>query len=427
MWAVARARTPHIARVLAAPGAPAGAGATAVLRARALVVPPPRAAQNAATSSAAPGLATPEAPPNQTTAATLGGADGYPSELRRLAPLCWKLSKGKLTVWVAISALPGYFLAVPGAVDLVTVAALASGTFLTSASAQTLNQLSEVDRDARMKRTEKRPLPTGQISPEGAALFAASSGSLGLAVLTLGATPLTAAVAATTIATYVCAYTPMKVVTPYNTHIGAISGALPTLLGFTAALGADAFASPWALGAWWLFGMQVLWQMPHFYALAWIYRADYLRGGYRMFPLTDATGAATAAMSKPYLAALSVLPWGLSAAGLASWMLPIGAVLPSAVWWHTFRAFEAKPTQATCRRFFLGSLSYLLAMLGLFTAFARPQKALADGEEGPENQAGPRWRSRLYAIGAEACPHEQGDVRMEMIGTGPSRCPLSRA
>merc|ERR1712032_481260 len=75
-------------------------------------------------------------------------------------------------------------------------------------------------------------------------------------------------------------------------------------------------------------------------------------------------------------------PWGLSAGGLASWMFPIGAVVPTAVWWYTFRAFEAKPTHATCRRFFLGSLSYLLAMLGLFTAFARPQKAIVDGEEG---------------------------------------------
>merc|ERR1712151_490722 len=123
--------------------------------------------------------------------------------------------------------------------------------------------------------------------------------------------------------------------------------------------------------------------MPHFYALAWLHKRDYIRGGYNMFPLTDETGHLTAKMSKPYLVALCAMPWGLSACGLASWMLPVGAFLPSLMWWRALRAFEKKPNQATCRKFFLRSLSYLVVMLGVFAACARTKRTpLADAEEG---------------------------------------------
>merc|ERR1719375_323328 len=102
-----------------------------------------------------------------------------------------------------------------------------------------------------------------------------------------------------------------------------------------------------------------------------------------MFPLSDSTGHATAAMSKPYLMAMCAMPWAASAMGLASWMLPIGAAVPSALWWRSLRKFEQKPSAYTCRRFFLGSLTYLLATLTLFTAYARaeqPVKVLTESE-----------------------------------------------
>lgn len=293
-----------------------------------------------------------------------------------------------------------------------------------------------------MRRTAQRPLPTGQVTPAEAIGFSTSCGALGLGLLGIGTTPATAMISAATIVTYAGVYTPLKVMTPYNTHLGAISGALPTLLGFTAALGgAGLAASPWLPHAMWLFSLQVFWQMPHFYALAWLYRKDYLRGGYNMFPLTDVKGHATAAMSKPYLVALCLMPWGFSACGLASWMLPIGALLPSAFWWQSLAAFEQKPNQATCRRFFLGSLSYLIAMLGLFTAFARPagpqalsledvfcpvKKPKKDdtAEEEASQPRGPAWREKLYSWGVEACPHEQ--VKFDMFGIGKDSCPLKR-
>uniref|UniRef100_A0A7S4QCW4 Heme O synthase n=1 Tax=Alexandrium monilatum TaxID=311494 RepID=A0A7S4QCW4_9DINO len=353
----------------------------------------------------------------------------------RSLSLYWKLSKGKLTVWVSLSAIPGYLAALPGAVDPLALAALAGGTFLTSASAQTLNQLFEIERDAKMKRTAQRPLPSGQMTPAQAAWFASASGTLGLATLSLGTTPLAAAVAGATMATYAAVYTPMKVLSPYNTHVGAISGSLPTLLGFAAALGTDLVASPWALPAAWLFGMQTLWQMPHFYSLAWLYRSDYMRGGYKMFPLSDETGHLTAAMSKPYLATLCAMPWGLSAFGLASWMLPIGAAVPSWLWWRSLASFEQKPNAGTCKRFFLGSLSYLLSMLALFTAFVRaPTPAALPAEEGSSEQAPktgdapeflePAWRARMRAYFMDACPHET--MRHVFFGAGRSGCPMHR-
>jgi len=390
--------------------------------------------------------------------------DASSDNSKRSLLLYWKLAKGKLTVWVSLSAIPGYLVALPGAIDPMVLAALAGGTFLTSASAQTINQIAEVDRDGRMRRTMQRPLPLGQLTSAEAACFAATSGSIGLATLSLGATPASAGVAAATMAIYVGLYTPLKVLTPYNTHVGAVSGALPTLLGFTAALGMDLLASPWAPHAFWLFGMQVLWQMPHFYALAWLHKRDYIRGGYNMFPLNDETGHLTAAMSKPYLVALCAMPWGLSACGLASWMLPIGAIAPSALWWRSLRAFEEKPTTGSCRRFFLGSLSYLLSLLALFAAFAKVQRPALPTTD-PNRTTGceatsattmgrtvegstmitehvvddlatealpvtewetlePRWREKMRARFLSACPHEK--VRHYLFGVGKSGCPMCR-
>jgi len=354
------------------------------------------------------------------------------SERRSLSKLYWKLSKGKLTVWVSLSAMPGYLLALPGAIDPMVMAALASGTFLTSASAQTMNQIIEIERDAKMYRTAQRPLPSGMMSVQEASRFSMATGAIGLGILTAGATPATAAIAGTTILTYAGIYTPLKVLTPYNTHVGAISGALPTVLGFTAALGTGLVTSPWMAHAAWLFTMQVLWQMPHFYALAWIHRADYLRGGYNMFPLSDSTGLATAAMSKPYLVALCAMPCAASALGLASWMLPVGAAVPSFLWWRSLRRFEDKPNPLSCRRFFLGSLAYLLATLGLFTAYARVETE-KEGDEAQHSLGDrarhaylePEWRAALAARLTEFCPHEQ--VRSDLFGLLGGSCPFSSA
>merc|ERR1719313_1797716 len=142
-----------------------------------------------------------------------------------------------------------------------------------------------------------------------------------------------------------------------------------------------------------------------------------------MFPLTDKTGHATAAMSKPYLVAMCAMPWAASAMGLASWMLPVGAAVPSIMWWRSLSRFQQKPNAATCRRFFLGSLSYLLATLILFTAYAKAEKptltsTTSESEENKESieveTLEPAWRRSVAAKLAELCPHEQ--MKMDLLG-----------
>jgi len=348
--------------------------------------------------------------------------------------LYWKLAKGKLTVFATLSGVPGYLLCVPGAIDPCLLTSLFIGTLLTSSSAQAMNQIYEVPRDALMKRTADRPLPSGRMSAAEASAFAAATGSIGLGVLAFGINPATAGIAGATMALYVGAYTPLKVLTPYNTHVGAISGSLPTLLGFTAALSAGVITSPWGGHALWLFAMQTLWQMPHFYALAWIYRADYIKGGYNMFPLSDSTGHKTAAMSKPYLVAMCAMPWAASSMGLASWMLPIGAAVPSALWWRSLKKFEQNPSAYTCRRFFLGSLSYLMATLMLFTAYARaeqPAEAIGNVDDSEDRSSPeslpqflePAWRANIRAFFAELCPHEK--MRLDLLGALSTSCPFT--
>jgi len=308
--------------------------------------------------------------------------------------------------------MPGYLLAAP-VLDLGALSAITCGTFLTSAAAQTMNQVAEKDRDILMHRTRNRPLPSGRMSIAEAQTFAALSGVSGFAILSLGCEPLAAVIAGATMGTYLAAYTPMKTRSPYNTHVGAISGSLPTLIGFAGALGTGLVASPWAMHAAWLFTMQTLWQIPHFYALAWLHKADYIRGGYDMFPLTDETGEATARMSQPYLVVLCALPCSAAALGITTWMFPVGTLVPNLAWCYSLHQFGKKPSKSTCRRFFLFSLTYLLAILGLFTMYAvgiPPAHALKDDEEGEEKQPTkiqPPWRDSVKKTCAELCPHEK--------------------
>lgn len=310
--------------------------------------------------------------------------------------------------------MPGYLLAAP-ILDVGALGAITCGTFLTSAAAQTMNQVAEKDRDILMHRTRNRPLPTGKISPAEAQAFAAMSGVSGFALLSLCTEPLAAVIAGATMGTYLAAYTPLKVRTPYNTHIGAISGSLPTLIGFAGALGTGLVTSPWGMHAAWLFTMQTLWQMPHFYALAWLHKDDYIRGGYKMFPLTDETGEATARMSQPYLVVLCALPCGAAALGMTSWMFPVGTLVPNLAWCYSLHQFGQKPSKASCRRFFLFSLTYLLAILGLFAMYAvgvPPANALQDDEEGADHAEQkapihPPWRESVKKTFTALCPHEK--------------------
>jgi heme o synthase len=168
-----------------------------------------------------------------------------------------------------------------------------AGTALSAAGANALNQWSERERDARMPRTCSRPLPQERLRPDTALLAGLVLGVLGVGVLWWACGIVAAAVSLATILTYLLAYTPLKPVTPLATIVGAVPGALPPLIGWAAGrpeLGWDALAMP---GAWSLFLLMFVWQIPHFLAIAWLYRDDYEKGGYAVMPVLDPDGRQT--------------------------------------------------------------------------------------------------------------------------------------
>merc|ERR1719313_1490373 len=237
--------------------------------------------------------------------------------------------------------------------SLCTSALLLCGAAGASASAQTMNQVIEADYDKLMLRTRNRPLAFGRLSKIDAMAFAGATGLASVSGLYMAFGAPTAAVAASTIGMYVGMYTPMKRLTPYNTHVGAVAGALPVLMGYTAAGCSLLTPQPWAL-----FAFQTLWQFPHFYALAWLHREDYTRGGFKMFPMTM-TGEETAQLIKPYFGMLAVLPLATCAAGATSPMFVVDMWVLTGLFYKPFRTFEQKPSNATARKFFLASIWYL--------------------------------------------------------------------
>ncbi|XP_041473967.1 protoheme IX farnesyltransferase, mitochondrial-like isoform X2 [Lytechinus variegatus] len=201
-------------------------------------------------------------------------------KLSELPSIYMQLSKSRLTGLVVISALAGYGMA-PGVFDATTCALMGLGTFLTSCSANTINQFCEVPYDSQMARTRNRVLVRGLISPLHAVTFASVVGISGVALLATAVNPLAAAIAGSTWALYVLAYTPMKRYSIVNTWVGAVVGALPPAIGWAASCGT---LGP---GALLMAGYLYSWQFPHFNALSWNLRSDYSRGGYRMMATTD--------------------------------------------------------------------------------------------------------------------------------------------
>ncbi|CEL98276.1 unnamed protein product [Vitrella brassicaformis CCMP3155] len=312
----------------------------------------------------------------------------------RVAPY-WSLSKGKLTTWIALSTLPGYALMCVDGGSFVAAMSLTVGTGLSSAAASTYNQLIEAPRDARMRRTHNRPLVNGTIDRSSAHQFAALCAVGGVSLLAMGTTPTCAMMAAGNIFLYSCVYTPLKTVTPYNTHIGAVVGSIPPLLGCTAAQGMSAFCLPEPFV---LFAIQTLWQFPHFYALAWMYREDYVRGGFTMFPVFDHTGWETADLMRPYLMALCILPLATSAFNVTSYMFVVSSMVPNGLLLWRFTQYDQNPSIRTARTFFRTSLVHILALLGLFVFHCKgPYTEGTEGRGGRGGEKGriSRWRAFL--------------------------------
>jgi protoheme IX farnesyltransferase len=270
-----------------------------------------------------------------------------------------ELTKPRLTLLVLIVVGLSAWLAAAGQVELAVLVHAVVGTGLVAAGASALNMLLERECDARMPRTWNRPLPSGRLRPRDVALFGALLTAGGLAILFWLTTPLAALLAALTSACYLGLYTPLKRVTTLNTHIGAIPGALPALIGWAAVRGA---LEP---GAWTIFMIVYVWQLPHFLSIAWLYRDDYERGGFRMLPGVDPVGRATGRQAA--LGALALLPVSLlpALAGVSGMVYGLGALGLGVFFLRRAVLFAWTRSPASARSLLRASLLYLPLLLAL--------------------------------------------------------------
>ena len=269
-----------------------------------------------------------------------------------------QLSKSRIVMMVLITTAAGYFFAAPR-VDWALLINTLIGTALVAAGTNALNQYVERDHDAKMRRTRLRPLPDGRISPRAALVFSVAISIAGTIYLGLAVNWLTAALGAFTLITYIFIYTPLKRVSTICTLIGAIPGAIPPLMGWTAATGSL------TAGGWIIFGILFFWQLPHFMAISWMYRDDYARGGFAMLSVRDDDGRATAQQAVFYSFALltvSVLP---PLFGLSTYLYLIGAIAAGSALTFASFTFLASRTPAHARRLFMASNIYLIVMMTL--------------------------------------------------------------
>jgi protoheme IX farnesyltransferase len=277
-----------------------------------------------------------------------------------------ELTKVRLVSLVVVTAGVGFVMAGASRFDLPTLAWTLLGTALAAAGSMALNQVIEVERDARMERTRNRPLPGGAIGRRHALLVGLASAAAGLALLAVRANALTALLGLMVVLIYTLVYTPLKPRTPLCTLVGGVCGAIPPMMGW-AATGAGL-----SFGAWVLAGVLFLWQIPHFLALAWMYRDDYRRGGFRMLPVVDPSGRATSLMAVLY--SLALLPVGVLAVlgGMTGWVFAAGSlVLGGGLVTLAIRLATLR-TEPVARRLFLATLAYLPLLLGLMVMDRAP-------------------------------------------------------
>jgi len=270
----------------------------------------------------------------------------------------FELSKSRIVMMVLITTAAGYFFAAQH-VDWLRLLNTLLGTALVAAGTNALNQYAERDHDAKMRRTRLRPLPDGRISPRAALFFSVAISIIGTLYLGIAVNWLTAALGAFTLISYIFIYTPLKRVSTICTLIGAIPGAIPPLMGWTAATGIL------GTGGWIIFGILFFWQLPHFMAISWMYRDDYARGGFAMLAVRDDDGRTTARHAVFYSFALltvSVLP---PMFGLTTFVYLAGAVIAGGALTFASFAFLSARTPVRARRLFMASNIYLVVMMAL--------------------------------------------------------------
>jgi heme o synthase len=269
------------------------------------------------------------------------------------------LVKARLTTLVLLTTLVGFYLGWHGAMNYALMFNTLTATALVAAGASALNQLLEREYDAKMRRTQSRPLPSGRLQPTTVMIFGGVSSVAGLIYLALAVNLLTSVIGAVTLVSYLFIYTPLKRVTWLNTAIGAVPGALPPLMGWTAARG-ELTGEGWAL-----FAILFFWQLPHFFAIAWMYRDEYAKAGFKMLPGIDPEGRRTAQQSVSNtlaLLAVSLFPFVFKMAGTA---YLAGAIVLGAVFLWCAVRFSRQLTLACARQLFFASIIYLPLLLAL--------------------------------------------------------------
>jgi protoheme IX farnesyltransferase len=263
------------------------------------------------------------------------------------------LTKPRLNFLVVVTTVVAFVLGMGDAAPLGQLLHTVIGTALVAGGASALNQWWERRTDALMERTRSRPLPDLRLQPRLAAGFGLAISVIGLLQLWMGVNALTAGVALLTLASYVLCYTPLKLRTSLSTIIGAVPGALPAVIGWVAA------TNTWSIEAWVLFGIVFVWQMPHFLAIAWMFRDDYTRAGIPLLPVLEPDGRSTGRQAVLYTAALlptSLLPTlvGLAGAAYLTGALVLGLVLL----WLAIE-FAGTRSMPAARRLFAGTILYL--------------------------------------------------------------------
>lgn len=290
-------------------------------------------------------------------------SEGDPEELTwaRLREDIVVLTKARLSVLVVLTALFGYLVAAKTGESFswAVLLHMLFGTTLAAFGAGVFNQLMEVEADALMKRTSDRPLPANRMPKPLAFILGWLFCAFGLIHLGVKVNIFASAMAALTLLTYLFVYTPLKRVSTANTIVGAVSGAIPPLIGWAAGeqplLGA---------GALFLFGVLFLWQLPHFAAINWMYREEYARGGFRMWSNDDETGAKTGriALVCSVLLALLGIAFPLFAAEMKPWGAVTGGLLGGAMAWLSLK-FLRSGRREDARTLFFYTLAYLPLMM----------------------------------------------------------------
>ena len=269
-----------------------------------------------------------------------------------------ELVKARLTLLVLLTTAVGFYIGSESPINYATLFHVVFGTAAAAAGAAALNQWWERRADALMRRTRTRPIPAGRMPPLQALVLGVALSVFGVAYLAIACNALSAALTAITVAIYIFAYTPLKRASTANTAVGAVPGAIPPMIGWAAARGNI------GAGAWALFAIVFLWQLPHFFAIAWMYREDYSRAGFRMISSDDQSGERSASQSVLFCILLLVIAGLPAFLGIATVVYLAIELLLGVLFVAVAMRFLRMRTPSAARSLFLASIIYLPLLLG---------------------------------------------------------------